>query len=157
MNKYFIFLYFIFVASKIYAQTLGGSSSYQFLRLTPSTQEAALGGINITNNTMDLSMAYNNPSLLSKEMHSQLSANFNNLYAGIKNYHLMMAYSHPEIATNFAIGLHYLNYGNTIQTDPSGNVMGGFNPRDFSLQLMASRQYLTRWTYGATLKFIHSN
>jgi hypothetical protein len=157
MNKYFIFLYLIFVASKIYAQTLGGSSSYQFLRLTPSTQEAALGGINITNNTMDLSMAYNNPSLLSKEMHSQLSANFNNLYAGIKNYHLMMAYSHPEIATNFAIGLHYLNYGNTIQTDPSGNVMGSFNPRDFSLQLMASRQYLTRWTYGATLKFIHSN
>lgn len=157
MNKYLFIIYFVCAVSDLFSQTLGGRAAYQFLRLTPSSQEAALGGLNISNNTKDLSLAYNNPALLSKDMNSQLSAHFNNLYSGIRNYHFMTAYSHPGLATNFAVGLHYLNYGNTLQTDPSGNVLGGFSTRDFSLQFMASRQYMNRWMYGATLKFIQSN
>lgn len=155
--KYYFVLCFLGGVVNVYAQTLGGRSAYQFLKLTPSPQEAALGGLNISNKTKDLSLSYTNPSLLSKEMHSQLTTNFNNLYAGISNYHFMIAYSHPDIATNFAIGLHYLNYGNAIQADASGNISGGFSPRDFAFQIMASRQYLSRWNYGAAIKFIQSN
>jgi hypothetical protein len=157
MNYFFLSIFLLFLSLNTFSQTLGGRTAYQFLKLTPSPQEAALGGINISNNTRDLNIAYTNPALLSKEMHSQLATNFNNLYAGINNYHLMMAYTHPDIQTNFAIGLHYLNYGNTLLTDASGNILGGFTPRDFAFQIMASRQYLQKWTYGASIKFISSN
>jgi len=156
--KYIFYYLFLFgLTLNCYSQTLGGRTAYQFLKLTPSPQEASLGGINISNKSRDLSLAYNNPSLLNKEMHSHLTTNFNNLYAGINNYHFMMAYSHPLTETNFAVGLHYINYGDALQTDASGNITGGLNPRDYSFQIMASRQYLTKWTYGATLKWIQSN
>ena len=149
--------FLIAVPCSLFAQTLGGGSAYQFMKLSPSPQVAALGGINISGMSEDLSLAFNNPAHLSKEMHSQLSANFNNLYSDVKQYSLIQAYSHPGIKTNFSFGINYINYGNTIETDAAGNVMGALRPRDFSFQVSASRKYLEKWTYGATLKFINSN
>ena len=139
------------------AQTLGGNSSYPFLKLQPAPQVAALGGINISNMSDDPGFVFNNPAHLSAKMHSNLSTNFNSMYAGISHYSLLQAYTSPKINTHFALGIIYLNYGNTIEADASGNILGSFRPTDFSVQLSASRKYLTKWTYGATLKFIRSN
>jgi hypothetical protein len=101
-------------------------------------------------------MVFNNPALQIPAMHSQMNAVFNNYYSGIKVYHLSLGYTHEKSKTNFAWGLNYFDYGNVSETDASGNVFGKFRPRDWVMQVSASRAYEEKWNYGATLKFINS-
>lgn len=90
-------------------------------------------------------------------MHSQMNAVFNNFYGGIKVYHLSLGYHNEKLNTNFSWGLNYFGYGNISRTDASGNILGKFRPTDWVMQVSASRSYMEKWNYGATLKFISSN
>jgi hypothetical protein len=151
------FLYILFPCKReAYAQTLGGSTIYNFLKLSNTPQLTALGGINITNQTADVGLAFNNPALLRTSMHTHAAFVFNSFYAGIKNYHVMAAFRHEPLKTTFAAGVNYFSYGSVAETDMMGNVMGNFRPADYVVQVSATRQYMERWHYGATLKFIHS-
>ena len=138
-------------------QTLGGRTAYTFMKLQPSLVAAASGGTNVSLMTDEVSIAFQNPALLSDKMHGRLAANFNSLYAGISHFSLYQAYTHDKLNTHFGLGLVYLNYGNMIETDPAGNEIGSLRPRDFMVQFSAARQYLNKWMYGATFKVIHSN
>ncbi|HET9055503.1 MAG TPA: type IX secretion system protein PorQ [Chitinophagaceae bacterium] len=157
MRKYFFLYGMMFISHAGYSQTLGGNAVFNFLKLPNSPQLTALGGINLTNQSNDISLAFNNPALLRDSMHSQTIAVFNSLPAGIKNLHWMLGYHHSKLKTNFAFGIHYFNYGNFLQTDAIGNVLGEFRPTDFVVQLTASRQYLEKWFYGLSVKYINSN
>lgn len=139
-----------------YTQTLGGDAAFNFLKLAPAPQLSALGGVNGSVITKDVSMAYHNPALLRPEMHGQIAANFNLFYAGIKNIHGQAAYYKSSWKTNFGVGVNYFHYGSTDQTDAAGNMMGSFRPYDYVVQVSAARKYLERWHYGATLKYIQS-
>lgn len=139
------------------AQTLGGSSVFNFLKLSNTPQLTALGGVNVSQTTNDVGLAFNNPALLKPSMHTQMNAVFNNFYGGIKVYHLSLGYRNTKLNTNFSWGLNYFGYGNISETDASGNVLGKFRPTDWVMQVSASRNYLEKWNYGATLKFINSN
>jgi hypothetical protein len=139
------------------AQTLGGNSVFNFLRLSNTPQLTALGGVNISQPSNDVGLAFNNPALLKPSMHTQMNAVFNSFYGGIKVYHLSLGYHNEKLNTNFSWGLNYFNYGNTDETDASGNVLGKFRPTDWVMQVSASRTYMEKWNYGATLKFINSS
>lgn len=139
------------------AQTLGGNSVFNFLKLSNTPQLSSLGGVNISTISDDVGLVFNNPALLKPSMHTQMNAVFNNFYGGIKVYHLSFGYHHQQLNTNFSWGLNYFNYGNTMQTDPSGNEMGTFRPVDWVMQVSASRKYLEKWNYGITVKFIKSD
>jgi len=139
------------------SQTIGGTSVFNFLRFSGSPQHTALGGDNISNQTDDIGMVFSNPSLLRENMHSAASFSFTSLYAGINNYQFQFAHNSGKLETNFALGVHYLDYGTVAGTDASGNILGDINPADYVVQLSASRKYLSRWSYGGTVKFIHSN
>ncbi|RYY24917.1 MAG: type IX secretion system protein PorQ [Chitinophagaceae bacterium] len=151
-----IIIFFLISSLPIDAQTLGGSSVFNFLRLSNTPQLTALGGENVSNQSDDIGMAFHNPSLLRETMHTQASFVFNSMYGGIKNYHLQAGYHSNRLKTNFAFGVMYHNYGQIDQTDASGNIMGEFKPRDYVVQLSMSRNYLARWVYGASLKYIGS-
>lgn len=157
MLRSVFFMGLFFLCSSLFAQTLGGSSAYNFLRFPASPQLAALGGINLTNQSNDLSLAFQNPAQLDSAMHTQMAADFNSLYAGVKNVHWMLAYRHPKLQTNFAAGIFYFDYGTTQQTDAAGNILGSYKPKDFVVQVSASREYLNRWKYGLTIKYLASN
>lgn len=152
-----LFLLIICCAVRCPAQTLGGSSAYNFLKLPNTPQLSALGGINISNITGDAGLSFGNPALLRAEMSEQLHASFNVLYAGIKDYHSLFAYHVPDWETSFALGVRFLDYGSMAQTDAAGNILGAFRPNDYVVQAMVSRQYLEKWHYGMSLKFISSN
>lgn len=130
---------------------------FNFLKLPNTPQLTALGGINVSQISNDVGLSFNNPALLKPSMHSQMNAVFNNFYGGIKAYHLSVGYHHPKLNTNFSWGLNYFSYGNIRETDASGNLLGRFRPTDWVMQVSASRSYLEKWSYGATLKFISSN
>lgn len=139
------------------AQVLGGNSVFNFLKLPHTPQLTALGGINVSQPSADIGLAFNNPALLVPSMHTQMNAVFNNFYGGVKVYHLSMGYRNEKLNTNFSWGLNYFNYGNIQETDAGGNLLGRFNPTDWVLQVSASRRYLEKWNYGTTIKFISSN
>ncbi len=158
--RFFVFctkLVALFFSHSLFAQTLGANSAFTFVKLSTSPQLSALGGINISNISSDASLAFHNPSLLTKEMHQQLHLSFNALYAEIKNYSGTYVYHYEPWQTNFAAGVQFLNYGTITQTDASGNSFGSLRPTDYVIQLSASRKYLLKWQYGGSLKFIHSN
>jgi hypothetical protein len=146
----------VFVA-RLNAQTLGGSSVFNFLKLSNTPQLTALGGVNISQNSNDVGLAFNNPALLKPAMHTQMNAVFNDFYGGIKVYHLSLGYHNTKLNTNFSWGLNYFGYGNISETDALGNLLGKFRPTDWVMQVSASRSYMEKWNYGATLKIINSN
>ena len=138
------------------SQTLGGDATFSFLNLPLSPQLSALGGINLTVPSRDLSLASYQPAQLRPELHGQLSASFQSLYAGIRQLHAAGAYHHKAWDTDLAGGIQYVHYGETPQTDPAGNILGSFQPRDYLVYFSASRAYGERWRYGLTLKFVQS-
>lgn len=145
------------LCNPLQGQTLGGNAAFNFLKLPGSPQLTALGGVNVSVPSRDLSMAAGQPSLLRPEMHGQVFASFQTVFAGIQQLHAMGAYHHKPWATSFSAGILYMNYGSAVQTDPAGNVLGDFRPQDYSAYLSMSRRYLNRWHYGATIRYIGSN
>jgi hypothetical protein len=151
-------LIFVLLAGKTACgQTLGGNTVFNFLKLPNTPQLSALGGVNVSQVSNDVGLAFNNPALLRSSMHSQMNAVFNNFYSGISAYHLSLGYHHEKLNTDFLWGLNFFNYGSTQETDASGNLLGKFRPTDWVMQVSAARSYLEKWNYGATLKFISSN
>ena len=155
-NIFFAWL-LLATGSSLRAQTLGGQTVFNFLRESNSPQLSALGGVNVSQENDDLSLAFMQPALLRDSMDRQMVANFNSQYAGISNYNLMLAYHQPRLNMNFALGAVYVDYGDITQTDPSGNILGDFHPRDYAIQATAAGKYLERWYYGFTLKYIGSD
>jgi hypothetical protein len=156
MQNRLLILLFLFILTRAHAQTLGGNTVYNFLQLSNTPQLTALGGVNISNQTADIGLAFNNPALLRAAMHTQTSMVFNSFYAGIKNYHLMTAFRKESIKTTFATGINYFGYGAIAETDMTGNVLGTMRPNDYVVHVSAAREYGERWHYGVTAKFIHS-
>lgn len=156
MLRFFIYISVLLAVSGARAQTLGGSSVFNFLKLPNTPQLTALGGVNVSTLSNDVGMAFYNPSLLNKDMHTRVNLVFNDFYAGIRIYHLAWGYRSENLNTNFGGGIQYIDYGTLPQTDASGNQSGVFRPLDWVMQVSASRSYLNRWDYGATVKYIHS-
>lgn len=157
MRSWLLISIAVFSQYTLRSQTLGGSTVYNFLKLPNAPQLSALGGINISQISDDISLAFHNPALLRSNMHTQTHLSFNAFNGGVKQYHLMTGIYHEALNTNFALGVQYLNYGSLQQTDAAGNINGNFRPVDYVVQASAGRQYMKRWHYGATLKFIHSS
>jgi hypothetical protein len=138
------------------AQTIGGSSAYNFLKLPSGTLLTGTGGVNVSYNALDAGLAANNPALLQKDLSGQLGLSFNSFLGGIKTYSLSGAYHYDRLQTTLGGQVYFVDYGSIPQTDAAGNSNGNFHPVDFAVQLSASGKYLERWSYGATIKFIHS-
>jgi len=152
-----ILLIFLILANSAGAQTLGGNTVYNFLKLPAIPLLTAAGGINISYNSKEIGFAMNNPALLEADLHGQLNISFNNFLAGIKGYALSGGYHHDQLNTSFGAQLFFLDYGSIPRTDAAGNENGVFRPVDFVAQISGSRKYLESWQYGFSLKFIHSS
>ena len=138
------------------AQTLGGSSAYNFLRLQLHPQAGALGGRNVSHFGGDLGMVNENPSLLRKNHHATVSANFTSLAPTVTGLYAAGAYHLEKKATTLALGITHLGYGEQAEADASGNILGTFRAYDQLLGVSFSRKYNKKWYYGSTLKFINS-
>jgi hypothetical protein len=138
------------------AQTLGGSSAFNFLRLQLHPQAGALGERNVSNFRSDLGMISENPSLLRKVHHSAVSANFTSLAPTITGLYAVGAYHLEKAATTVSLGITHLGYGEQPETDASGNMLGTFRAYDQLLALTVSRKYNKKWYYGSTIKLINS-
>lgn len=156
MWRWLYLLPLVFLGLTSPGQTLGGNAVFNFVQQPASAQQSALGGLNISSRSDDVSLAFHNPSLMRKTHHAQVSVSSNFFVAGIRSYSLTSAYHLLRTGSMVGIGINYFNYGQMPQTDPSGNDLGTFSASDYLVQVMASQQHKERWHYGATFKFIHS-
>jgi len=156
MNLRYLFLFFLIVPFFTKAQ-IGGESTYEFLNLVNSARMAALGGNQVAlSDETDLNVAYNNPSLLTEGMKNHLVANYVNYISDI-NYGYV-AYSLPvKWPGNFAVGMHYINYGTFTEALANGEKTGNtFNAAEYALNIIWSYQF-SRISAGAILKPIWSS
>lgn len=148
-----IFYFSIFTSS---AQ-IGGESTYQFLELTNSARIAALGGNQIAiYDTSDLNLPFNNPALLHKAMENTLLINYVNYLSDINYGYASYAKSYKGIG-NFALGMHYINYGKFEEATELGDLTGfNFTAAEYALNIIYSNNY-KRLNYGVNLKPILSS
>jgi len=157
MAKYGFALLVLLISIHGLGQTLGGNAYFSFVRNPQSAQVAALGGINISTFSNDISTAFGNPALLRKKYAGQVNASFFSFRNGVSQYGLTAGFQTKKPSTNIGLGVQYLDYGNLNQTDASGNVLGNFKPSDVALQLMFSQQYKSNWHFGMAVKWLNSN
>ena len=155
--RFITIIFLCLTFSKAHAQTVGGNTAYNFIKLPYATILTAAGGVNISHAPADVSAALNNPSLLRASLHAQAGLTFIQLPASIKGYNLAGAYQHQKWNTTLGGLICFMNYGEMPATDAAGNRNGQFRATDYVVQLSAGRQYLQKWRYGASLKFIQSS
>ena len=136
---------------------IGGENTYDFMSLTNSARMAALGGNQVAiNDSLDLNVSYNNPSLLKPDMKNQLAINYVDYFAGVNYGYAAYSFGIP-LPGNVAVGMHYINYGKFIEALASGEKTGAtFNAAEYALNIIWSNNY-KQFTYGINLKPILSS
>jgi hypothetical protein len=141
-------------ASVIFAQD--GTRVYEFLNLSNSARQTALGGYNVTGWDADPNNALANPALMNTEMHGQFSLSYLSQIADIKNASFSGVYQISDYDFVSLSG-QYLDYGKLIGTDEIGNVTGNFKAQEVAITAGYAREIEDYWTIGANLKFISSS
>jgi hypothetical protein len=142
----------IFVYPMAFGQ-IGGENTYQFLNLTNSARMAALGGNQIAiNDSTDLNVSYNNPSLLMHGMKNMLITNYVDYFTGINLGYAAYSFGTP-LPGNFAVGMHYINYGQFIEALPNGQKTGAtFNAAEYALNIIWSNEIKLNYSDNDSLE-----
>ncbi|MEQ6122971.1 type IX secretion system protein PorQ [Pseudotenacibaculum sp. MALMAid0570] len=150
-----ISLFLIILTNTINAQ-VGGESVFQFLNLTSSSRQVALGGETLTLYD-DVNQPIWNPSVINAELDRQLSVNYTSYLADINIG--SASYAHV-ISRRFGTihgSIKYLNYGTLIEADENGNETGTFKASDIAIS--AGYAFNLPWTniyMGFNVKLINS-
>lgn len=136
---------------------VGGESVYQFLNLSTSARQIALGGEVLTLMD-DVNQPIWNPAVINAELDSKIAVNYTSFLAGINIGSISYA---RQISRRFGTihgSIKYLDYGTLIGADETGLETGNFNARDvaisvgYSLNLPWTNVYM-----GTNVKFISAN
>jgi hypothetical protein len=148
--KICLFILFSFVMLVAKAQ-IGGESTYEFLSLTNSARIAALGGNQVSvSDSTDLNLPYHNPAALHKSMADKVLVNYVNYMADINYGYASYAHSFDSLG-NFALGVHYINYGKFQEATELGELTGStFKAAEYAFHIMYSNHY-KRLNYGVAI------
>ncbi len=156
MRKYILLLVIGLITIHIQAQ-LGGRNTYQFLNLTSSPRQAALGGKNVTGYDYDPTTALYNPASINTEMDRKLAVNYVNYIADVNYGSVAYGRSFGEKKRMFQAGITYINYGKFDGFDEFGNSTGTFSGGEVALSVgYATRIPNTNIHIGANAKLISS-
>lgn len=134
LNLLIIFILIFTGRLKTYSQ-IGGTSIYSFLNLPSSANQVSFGGYN--NSLNEISLVYENMSLLSDSMLNFFTLSYNNYFSGI--YYINFGYCTRFFRNNrVLIGKKFINYGEFIRTDEIGREIGKFYANDFLMYLGSS-------------------
>lgn len=135
---------------------VGGESIYQFLNISTSAKQSALGGKVLTL-VNDINQPIWNPAVINEQLDNQLSLNYISYLSGINIGSVSYA---KRINRRFGTihgSVKYLNYGNLLASDDSGNVIGSFTANDIAISFgYAINLPWTNVYAGINLKYINS-
>jgi len=153
-KKYtFLILFYTCFAS---AQ-IGGKYVYQFLNLSTSPRQAALGGKLVTLTDYDVNQMHYNPASINPDMDNNFAVNYGSLFGEISYGTAAYAYSWDRHVQTIAVGINYINYGTFDGRDELGLETGNFTGSEAALSV--GYGYNIPWTdvyIGANAKLISS-
>ena len=130
---------------------------YQFLNLSTSARQIALGGEVLTL-LDDVNQPIWNPAVISNEIDNQLSANYASYLAGINIGSVTYAKTISRRFGTIHGSIQYLDYGTLIGADEEGNETGNFSASDIAISMgYAFNLPWTNFYMGANVKLINSN
>ena len=143
----------VFFPNILFAQIQ--NSSYNSLNLNNSSRVLSLGGDVISFVDNDVSLAFQAPSLLNKEMNRQMSFNFVDYVSDINFISFHYA---QKISNNLMIfsGLDAINYGEFIGSDATGNSTSVFTANQQIFTLGTAKQISDKFTVGTNIKLLNS-
>lgn len=153
-KTFFGFILGSFMCQPVLGQ-LGGTSTYSFLSLPNAARVASLGGKLVSVHDDDLNLAFQNPALLNQTMHNHLTFNYVGYFADTKFGYA--SYAHKTGKGIVAGGIHYINYGNFVQADPTGQITGNFTASEYALNIMYSRPLDSAISVGVNVKPVYNS
>lgn len=150
-----LYIFFSLISAISANAQVGGTSIYQQLNLSNSARTASLGGENISINDNDLNFVYQNPALLNDSMSNNFALNYSNYFSDINYGYMSYARNFKNIG-NFAIGFFNVNYGDFIEADETGEILGNFECKDYALNIAYSKKLADNFTAGVELKPLFS-
>lgn len=153
--KKIITFFFIFSICSIRGQ-VGGEQIYQFLNLSSSARQVALGGEVLTL-LDDVNQPIWNPSVINEDLDNKLSVNYTSYLAGIN----IGSLSYSKLITRrFGVihgSIKYLDYGTLIGSDEQGNETGDFGASDIAVSIgYAFNIPKTNFFIGSNVRFINA-
>lgn len=140
--------------TSVHAQS--GKAGYQFLNIPVSAHSSALGGSNISIIEDDITLMFNNPSLLPNV--SSNTANFDvttYISSGVK---LSTGFSRKVLERGtWAVGAQVLTYGKMTETSVTGEELGSFSAADINIQGSFAYLLSDHWSAGITYKLLFQN
>ena len=150
-------LLFLFLSSLSIKSRVGGENVYQFLNLSTSARQMALGGEVLTL-IDDVNQPIWNPSVINDEMDNQISANYSSYLSGINIGSLSYARLISRRFGTIHSSIKYLDYGTLIGADEQGNETGNFGANDLAISIgYATNLLRTNLFFGANFKLINSS
>ena len=141
----------------------GVRAPWGFLSIPYSARLNALGGENVSVRDGEISMALNNPALLSEQTDKNIQLSYAFLGRGLNAGNAMYAHNFrskqygDSIKPNyFAVSLCFLDYGKFDYADEYGQKYGTFTAKDFALNIIYARQLGRMFSIGVALKPIYS-
>jgi hypothetical protein len=156
MLKQFVLFLMLTVCSVSFGQ-IGGRYTYQFLNLTTSPRQAALGGKTITIYDEDVNQVMFNPATLNEDMDNHLAMNYGSYYGEASYGTASYAYTYDRHVQTFYAGISYINYGTFEGYDENGQSTSDFTGSEAALSVgYAYNIPFTDLHIGANAKLITS-
>ncbi|MFV0305267.1 MAG: type IX secretion system protein PorQ [Moheibacter sp.] len=152
MFKRILFLV-ILVTVQTFAQD--GTRVYEFVNITTSPRQAALGGNAQSAWDSDPNMSYWNPALMSEASHGQVALNYVNYLTDVSFGTASAVYQHDDY-NFFSIHGQYVDYGNFRGYDENDNPTGNFSAKDAAITIGYARELSDFFTVGVNAKYINS-
>ncbi|WP_068596244.1 type IX secretion system protein PorQ [Vaginella massiliensis] len=154
MRKIYHFL-MLFLLYHSAAMAQDGTRVYEFLNITTSARQAALGGNAQTSWDADPNMSLWNPALMNTDMHGQVGINYVSYIADVNFATFSTVY---QLSDYDYVSLHgqYVDYGKLIGADDFGNLTGDFKANDAAIILGYGREISDFFSVGANVKYINS-
>ncbi|ARV05174.1 penicillin-binding protein [Polaribacter sp. SA4-10] len=156
MKKNYWFIIFSLYSICNNAQ-VGGESIYQFLNLSTSARQIALGGEVLTLMD-DVNQPIWNPATINQDIDNKISVNYASFLAGINVGSISFA---KQLTRRFGTlhgSIKYLDYGTLVGADEQGNENGNFSANDIAISIGYSFNLPWKHFYlGTNMKFINSN
>jgi hypothetical protein len=155
LKKFFGVIFFVALSLGLFAQE-SAMNTYDFLKLSNSARVASLGGDLISVKDNDLNLTFHNPSLLNSSMDNNIVLNYITYFSDINFGYISYSKSF-EKKGNFAVGLHYINYGEFIEANEFGDITGNkFYASEYALNLLWSKSLDSLFSIGINMKPVYS-
>jgi hypothetical protein len=143
----------VFSIHALAANSKAGTSAFSFLKINIGARSCAMGGA-FTGLADDISTLYYNPAGIGFMEGKSYIFEYHNYFEDLQSG--FAGYVRPIMKDKMlGISIDYLNYGEFVKTDKSGNNIGTFGGSDLVLSGTLAGKINEQYAVGGTLKFIY--